>query len=80
MIAHTVRYRLSRLHPAFTPEILTVIAVWAGLLWCVAASEDAAMRLRVEAQVYHEVHQLHPELWIVGVIEHGALLDAWGER
>lgn len=49
MSARNLRGFLSSVHPAFTIEVLVIVAVWAGMLWCVAASEERAMQ-RVEVQ------------------------------
>lgn len=50
---------------------------WGGEVWLV----DPEKRERGRALVYAnaaEVRALHPELWVVGVVDGGVLLDAWG--
>ena len=42
--------RLHEVHPVLKLELLCVFAIWAGLLWCVAESEERAMQQRVEVR------------------------------
>jgi hypothetical protein len=39
-----IRHRLSSLHPALALEVVSIVAIWAGLLWCVAETEERAMQ------------------------------------
>ena len=63
----------------FFSEVLMVPAKkgeWAGEVWLL----DPVKKFLGQALTFKsaaEVHELHPELWVIGTTEEGVLLDAW---